>query len=234
MVTQTEAYICLASQRSYVQKDWYRSYNSCNPAYQQGAGKTIGNLQAVNDITLKEGNALAYPLKKDTGVLLLPMVGALHFNSFMNIGGILDVGQAKIFSLPKNASLQVANPYEKELINFLLIQFDPGPEHIVHSSVDDYSFDLALTKNSLSPLHSKDETDIHMIRTFIGKFDGRKEGSHRLVNPAKGIFIFIIEGVFEVQERLLQTRDGLTLWNTDQITFEALSPGAIILVIDFP
>ena len=53
-------------------------------------------------------------------------------------------------------------------------------------------------------------------------------------NKNNGIYAFIIEGVFEVQDRLLHTKDALDLWNTDEIDFEALSNGAILLLFEVP
>lgn len=47
------------------------------------------------------------------------------------------------------------------------------------------------------------------------------------------LFVFIIQGVFEVQGRLLHARDGLGLWNeANEIELEALSNDAIILLIE--
>jgi hypothetical protein len=51
-----------------------------------------------------------------------------------------------------------------------------------------------------------------------------------------GVFGFVIEGAFEFQNRLLETRDSIALWNEDnetlQIEFEALSNDAIILIAE--
>lgn len=46
----------------------------------------------------------------------------------------------------------------------------------------------------------------------------------------------MIEGAFEFQNRLLETRDSVALWNEDnealQIEFEALSNDAINLIVE--
>ena len=67
---------------------------------------------------------------------------------------------------------------------------------------------------------------------FIGKFDGRKEEIYTLKNKNNGIFVFIIDGVFEVQNHLLHARDGLSLKNIEAIEFEALSENAIVLLLE--
>jgi quercetin 2,3-dioxygenase len=45
-------------------------------------------------------------------------------------------------------------------------------------------------------------------------------------------FIFVIDGVFEVQNRLLHRRDALLLPAPEKLEFEALSEGAILLVLE--
>jgi len=233
MLTQTEATIYLASQRCRSQKEWYRSYHTFNHGdYDHESRKPFGNLQAVKDDTLKERRTLTYSVKEDTAVLLLPIVGALHYNSHMNIQGTLDVGQAHVLYLHHNSRLEISNPYENELINFLHLWFTLDLQHTPCRKAEDHEFDLTINKNRLIPLYSTDETDYHHTRIYIGKFDGRKEETYRLKNRHKGIFIFIIEGAFEVQNRLLQRRDGLAIRNLDEMEFEALSNEAIILLIE--
>lgn len=232
MLSQTEAIIYLADQRGCSQKEWYRSYHTFNFGdYQHASRKPVGNLQALNDDTLKGGRTLTLPIKEDATVLLLPVVGALHYKNSMNIQGTVDAGNAHLLFLPKESSLEISNPYADELINFLQLWFTPDPQRNP-SKVNEFEFDLSATKNRLIPLQSTEKCNSQHARTFIGKFDGRKEGTHQLRNPGKGIFIFIIEGAFEVQNRLLQPRDGLAIWDTEEIEFEALSNEAIILLFE--
>lgn len=47
------------------------------------------------------------------------------------------------------------------------------------------------------------------------------------------MLIFVIQGIFEVQERLLQARDGLGLrYNRNDIELQAFSNDAIALLIE--
>ena len=68
----------------------------------------------------------------------------------------------------------------------------------------------------------------------IGKFDGRGETTYRVKNKDAGLFVFVLEGAFEVQGTLLHARDGLALWETDEVEMEALSNDAIILLVELP
>lgn len=72
-------------------------------------------------------------------------------------------------------------------------------------------------------------------RGFIGRYDGREEGIYEVQNPdAHGVFVFVIEGAFEVQNRLLHARDGLSLINVAEVDFEALSNDAMLLILEIP
>jgi len=68
----------------------------------------------------------------------------------------------------------------------------------------------------------------------IGKFGGRREANYLQKNNDAGFFVFVIEGAFEVQGALLQARDRLVLWDTEDVEMEALSNDAIILVLELP
>jgi redox-sensitive bicupin YhaK (pirin superfamily) len=66
----------------------------------------------------------------------------------------------------------------------------------------------------------------------IGKFSGRAETTYKLTSENSGLFVFVIEGAFELEGRLLHARDGLALWEIKEVELEALSNDAIILLIE--
>ena len=52
------------------------------------------------------------------------------------------------------------------------------------------------------------------------------------MDSTKGVFVFVIDGAFEVSNRLLQARDGLAITKASQVEFESLSNEAIIMFIE--
>ncbi len=216
--TQTEAIIYLAEQRACTQSNWQRSYHTFYPASDSKNGNAAwGNLKIVNDDTLKGRHTFNYSFDEDMQILLLPIVGGLSYQHGIN-AKFIEVGESQLVSLPKGEKLAITNTYELELINFICVGWNQC------SAVENshYSFDLDAGKNKM----------ITMPAFSIGKFGGREEEVYQLKNPDKGIFAFVVEGAFELQNRLLQPRDGLALWNTTEIEFEALSEGAILLLIE--
>jgi hypothetical protein len=87
---------------------------------------------------------------------------------------------------------EITNPYSDELVNFLQIWISGQKEHFT-PTITQNTFDFQ-DKNQLLPFFSTH------AQGFIGKFGGREEGIYTVRNPERnGVFIFVIEGAFEVQ-----------------------------------
>lgn len=121
-------------------------------------------------------------------------------------------GQGQIITNPT-----ITNPYEEELANYLCIGFDRTIAPVIS--------DFNLTNDFLQQLTPGNHF-------YIGKYDGRRDDIYRLSNEAAGVFVFVIEGAFEVQNRLLHPRDGLVLWDLAEVEFEALSNEAMLMLIE--
>jgi quercetin 2,3-dioxygenase len=226
MITQTEAMIFLADQRGVSQTDWFRSYHSFNfGAYQAENREPFGNLRVFNDDTLAAGKSLKMQVDENTDVILLPLVGAIEYSNSLGESGFLEAGQVQVFSAAKGMEYEVMNPYADELVNFLQIWISGQKEQFT-PKITQNSFDFQ-DKNQLLPCFC------NLAYGMIGKFGGREEGIYQVQHPdTHGVFVFVIEGAFEVQNRLLHPRDGLSLTNVTEIDFEALSNDAIMLILE--
>jgi len=180
-------------------------------------------LIAVDDETLAMGKRKFYEMEEDTLVILMPLVGLLEVEE-SNVSGrqLLIPEEIKVLSLKKGQSFCLANPYEKDLVNFLQIRIK-GTGLTTKKSFGKYM------NNSLFSILKMKSFHLH-----FGVFDGRREAEYRLENPENGIFAFVINGAFELENRLLEARDGLALWDTDKLELEALSENAILLLLEVP
>jgi quercetin 2,3-dioxygenase len=222
MVLQNEAKIYLAGQRGCSQAEHHRSLHVFNFGnFQQPHKYAIHNLEVLNDDTLKGSSSTIYTTGSDCLTLLLPLVGACAYADTTGMRMTVDAGQCYIGQ--GSRTLELTNPYEDELINYVYLQLKAKPQDETRHWIVD--FDLDASRNKL--VHLFEEPLIS-----IGRFDGRATGSYVPRDPAKGVFVFVLEGAFEVQDRLLQPRDGLALWNVADIEFEALSNEAIVMLID--
>ena len=226
----TQAQLYIADQRGCSQTDFFRSFHTVNfGQYVAENREPVGALQVVNDNVLMAGNRLRMQVEENTDVLIVPVMGGLEYTSEVG-NGFLEAGQTQLFSLISGMEYEIANPYETETINYLEIwlrntatDFKPETQQMV--------FDLS-DKNKLLPLFSANGSG--QPTGFIGRFDGRAEGTYQAASTDNRIFVFVLNGVFEVQNRLLHERDALSLLHVpdSKVEFEALSNDAILLVLE--
>lgn len=227
MISQPEATIFLAEQRGRSEVDWFRSFHIFNfGEYHVEHRQPFGTLQVFNDDTLASKKSLSMNVDDNMDVILLPLVGAIEYENSLGETGILEAGQVQILKTSPSLTYKLTNPYSDDLINFLQIWIKNEGKSS-SPQLNNFTFDFK-KKNQLSPLFS---TQAH---GWLGRYDGRTEDTYPLLDKAHGVFVFVIEGAFEVQNRLLHPRDGLALSQVSEVEFEALSNNAIILIIELP
>ncbi|WP_439582253.1 hypothetical protein [Dyadobacter bucti] len=226
MDVQIEAQIFLESRRGLFQTDGFRSFRTFNfPGYRAEGREAFGKLLAVNDETLLAQREHEIKVHEFCEIVLIPLVGGIEVHVEKGSADFVNSGEALRFLANPDQTYILINPYPQETINYLQIRL--STEHSMHSKQLS-EFNL-LHKNILQPVFSggKDEVNI-----YTGKYGGREEGVYSVSNPGNGVFVYVIEGAFEVKNRLMERRDGLSLRNAEVIEFEALSQDAIILLVE--
>jgi redox-sensitive bicupin YhaK (pirin superfamily) len=228
MVPQCNGKMFLADERGHFELDWFRTYNTFNFGRYQHQHKTpFGSLYVLNDDTLAGGKSLRMSVEDNSEVLILPVAGAVSYTDNHGHAAVIEAGECRLFTAPKGTSLEIANPFEEELVNFLQVWFKKTDGNASDLSPL-FSFDINSNKNSLVQMPAGNSGN----KFYIGKYKGREEEIYKMSSEANGLFVFVIEGAFEVQYRLLHARDGLALWNVKEVEWEALSNDAIILVME--
>jgi hypothetical protein len=231
-MNQPKAKIFLADKRGCNETDRFRSYSTFNfGEYFNEYKHPFGNLYGLNDNTIAAGHAVSLRVEKNSCVLLLPVVGTILCKTKGYLS-IVNTGQLQIFRAPRGAAIELQNCYKNELINFLeiWIKADIPGNNDIHRLL---TFNLDENKNRIIRITESIISDPDNPVVSIGKFTGRHEAVYALKGKQNNLFIFVIEGVFEVEGRLLHARDGLAVWNEpDEIELEALSNDAILLIIE--
>lgn len=175
---------------------------------------------------LSPGSDISYGARENMLELVLPVSGAVSYNDAAV--KFKPVASEEVLLADNRKSYSLQNPYSNSVINYLQIGVKAKglfSEMMVRSVKLKEHNDLA----SLSLDACK--AGIH---GHVGVYQGRAKGSYTLKHPSNGLFIYIINGAFEVEERLMEYRDGLSLWNASSIDFESLSESGILLIIETP
>ncbi|MHA4737333.1 pirin family protein [Dyadobacter sp. MSC1_007] len=230
MLTQTDAQIYLEGLRGEFQTDGFRSFRTLNfEEYCTTDREAVGALEVLSDETLMPECSYELYSAKNCQIILLPMVGAIEVEERGKEPKFVNSGEAMFLNITPDCIYTITNPYTDEPVNYLQIRINDNPLLSTPMPLSGITTQFDLSKvNVLLPIPGHDGSSAHL---FIGKYDGREEGIFTIKNPDQKAFIFIIEGAFEVQNRLLEKRDGLALGNVREIEFEALSDGAVLLII---
>ncbi|HWB28200.1 MAG TPA: pirin family protein [Chitinophagaceae bacterium] len=238
MVPQSNGKIFLTEERGLTEKEWFRTYSTFNFGRFNNKNKSsFGALAVLNEDTLAGGKSLQMPVTQATDIILIPTVGDIEFADTHGNTSLIQVGEVQLFSLQAGTSFTISNPFETELVNFLQLWLQPSSP-LSNQSPQLFAFDIENGKNNLVSIfhHIQQITAASSTQYIlsIGKFDGREETVYTLNDPKNGLFVFVIEGAFEVQYRLLHNGDGLALWNIDEVELEALSNNAVLLMLEAP
>lgn len=230
---QHQAQIFKADLRGVTESEVFRRYSTFNFGdYNEASREPLGLLLALNDETLGAGNTIFRHIDENTDILILPLVGGVIFRDSFGTESTIGTEQIGIFSGEKGNAYQLTNPYKKELVNYLQIWVKGGKKFKPGSAGRDFDFSQ---RNALIPIFGDTELPMHSKTTgFIGIYDGRKEGVYPLRNPENGLFVFVINGAFEFDNKLIENRDALAIVGAQSVEFEALSENAMLLVIEVP
>lgn len=223
---QTKAKIYLSGKRGITQADGFCGFHTFNfEGYAAPGKEPFLALHALNDEVLESGAVKIHQAKADSVVLLLPVVGGVKFKMEGNESRYMEVDTCRLLFIPKDGVLELSNPYRQERINYITAWFSITGEmdHREQFSL----FNLKSRKNILTGIFTSSNAS-----GFLGKFSGRNDHTFQLKESSCGAFVFVLEGVFEVEKRLLEHRDGLALWNIKSVEFEALSDDALILIFE--
>ncbi|MDQ4140772.1 MAG: hypothetical protein M3142_09630 [Bacteroidota bacterium] len=233
---QTPGKIYLAEQRGIAEtaKSIRFSTFNFNDFYQEHK-QPIGSLYLVNEEILAGSQSLITKVEQDSHIVIIPLAGAVQIYLSEDNFKMVDVGEVLVITAPANQFLCLANPYDHDIIHFL--QFALKTDNFLNttnSQLFQYKFEeLENQLAAIIPEGTKGNVSPGFPFSLnLGRFDGRREATYQMQDIKSICFAFVLSGAFEAQGRLLHEKDGLALWDTEELEFEALSNNAILFVIE--
>lgn len=206
----------MGTARAKTESDWHRSLSVFNfDGFQDESRKPFGKIAIANDETLAANRTKNYEFG-NYAIVVVPMIGAIVVSESGN-GHELSTGE--LLSIDGRKPFSIRNPYENQQVNYLLIGIS---EEILNPKLSA----IENKRNQLQVAFESGDT-----KGFLGIFDGREKDGFKSAK-ANGLFVFVINGAFEFDDRLLETRDSVAIWDAETHDFEALSGNAILLLIE--
>ncbi|PWS30983.1 pirin family protein [Pedobacter paludis] len=222
--------IYLADQRGLAETTILRSYSTFNfKKYYNEHKEPFGDLFICNDDFLAGGKLTFFLSKDDSIHLFMPITGGID----IVINGkeyAVETGQVQVLNLGKGEVLEISNPYPNDVINYLQIGIKTDL-FLMRASELLFNFDFEKNQNQLIEIISNPKLP---FKLNTGIFAGREEAIYKMNQSGNKFYCFIIDGAFEIEGRLMHARDGLALWDLEQVELEALSNNAIVITLELP
>lgn len=211
----TQSVMYLASRRD--------TEETVNHRISKSLAEPAHGVEAWDDVVLAPDKMVHRRFEKEVLMFIMPLVGEVDYED--EKGNLFSVAAGQLLLIPLASGVQasVRNVYQDALVNCLI-------------SAVVAAHRPALKAPELVPVNLRQFSDVLgslnnlYLPVYIGNFQGRSEAT--LETQDHKLFVFVIEGAFEVQHRLLEYRDGMLLWNTSQVELEALSNHAKLLILD--
>ncbi len=175
--------------------------------------RSFKNISFFGDISLFQNNEFLHHGINET-LVFIPLLGVFYMND-------QTVKANQVITIPLNEKQPAVLKAVSEDFSYGLLF------SIVAKSEETFINDIALQINHLvkfSLINKKADA-------FLGLYKLRKKDVFTAKHQSS-YMVFIISGAFEVNDRLLESRDALLIEHTELIDFEALSDNALMLIIE--
>jgi hypothetical protein len=232
MVTTTQAYIYLDENRVVEETATCRKLVSLHRENMPEPDNPYDNsLTGLQEILLAGAATETIVLDSDCTYILLPVAGAVTCITGME-QRTFAAGQVIMVSAKNTGNLIVENPFTDNLVSFLMLTlYNNVPSDSVYMHIYD---DVNEHVNTLLPICPEArQYNKNLCHIALGLFTGRGETMYKPEPGTKtAVTVFVVQGAFEVEGRLLHQGDTLTLRDTAQLDMEALSNQAILLLME--
>ncbi|MCX6318823.1 MAG: hypothetical protein NTW29_16210 [Bacteroidetes bacterium] len=195
--------------------------------------QSFSSLYRASEEQLDAGTVTEFIASENTLLVLLPVNGAIVVKDHQPEEDSIAAGQLYFIPMKNGERVQVKNPFLNGAVNYLQLCFYTGqaaPAQKATASFDVNKYPACMMR--ISPAHI--ESYLLPFMVSIGKFAGRQDTMYYFANPSNGAWACVLAGAFEVQGRLLQEGDALTLFGEPMIEMEALSNDALLFLIELP
>lgn len=180
------------------------------------------SIAELRDIYLTAGNLARPQFSADTeACYIVPIAGEVRFESAATN---LSLTPGNVYQIPVRLleEARFTNMFNEEAINVLVIE--------TRSSVPcDEIRAFSLTLNDMNRMVDAEGSGLVFK---VGVYDSRTRDLIKIDHPNSISLCYVINGSFEIAERLLEYKDALLLWDHAEVDFEALSEAAILLHIN--
>lgn len=234
-----------ADSRSHADHGWLDSHHTFSFAnYYHPERIHFGVLRVLNDDLVAGGGGFPTHPHDNMEIVSIPLRGDLAHKDSMGNVQVIRQGDVQIMSAGTGVRHSEFNHSKSEAVNFLQIWILPKQRNIAPRYAQ-RSFAAEARQNRFQTVVSPDKNGdgqavwINQDAWFsLGSFEAGFETGYKLKSPDHGLYVFVLEGELEVGQtqgfetsvETLGRRDGLGLWEGEEVTFKAKRAAEVLVM----
>ena len=224
-----------ANTRGNANHGWLNANHSFSFAnYHNPERMNFGALRVLNDDTIAAGKGFGTHPHENMEIITIPLEGDLEHKDSMGNIGVINEGEIQVMSAGTGVHHSEYNKNADQAVKVLQLWVFPKKQNVT-PRYDQMSVRDLKKPNDFYQVLSPNSEDagmwVHQDTWFhLGEFDVEKSLDYTLKKPGNGVYVFVIEGSFNVEGENLKKRDAIGIWDTETITFTAQSESKVLLV----
>lgn len=223
-----------ADSRGHADHGWLQTSHTFSFAdYYNPSRIHFGALRVLNDDKVAPGKGFDFHPHKNMEVVSIPLKGFLRHGDNLEHSDVITYGDIQVMSAGTGIVHNEFNDSRTDWLEFLQIWVIPK-ENNTPPLYKNYDIRKALKKNHFSLIISPDgDAPAKLLQSTWFSLGGLDKGlrlSYQMHRRDTGVYCFVIEGKIKVGDTVLSKRDGMGIYETDQIHVETLEDSQVLLI----
>jgi len=227
-----------ANTRGHADHGWLNAYHSFSFASWYNPDRVqFGMLRVLNDDTVAAGMGFGTHPHDNMEIITIPLEGDLAHKDSMGNTEVIKTGDVQVMSAGTGIQHSEFNPNADQHTKLFQIWVFPKYRNVT-PRYQQITLDVTEQKNNFAQILSPNAGDagvwIYQDAWFyLADFDKGFSKTYSINKEGNGMYVFVISGTITVDGQELETRDGLGIWEFNELEFVATSD-AKFLVMEIP
>jgi redox-sensitive bicupin YhaK (pirin superfamily) len=193
----------------------------------------FGLLRVFNDDYVQPQHGFGLHAHANMEIISVMLAGSMNHIDSLGYKEVVHQDWVQIMSAGSGLRHEEHNVGDDE-VNFLQIWIEPKLQNITPRYQRRY-FPEEKRLNKLVTIVSSEEGQSHCwinqnAKLALGYFEKGQPLTYPFNPLNKGVFVFNISGTLQVNEQTLNQREGMGIWDTDQLQFDFLTDSKFLLI----
>jgi len=224
-----------ANTRGHADHGWLNAYHSFSFASWYNPDRVqFGMLRVLNDDTVAAGMGFGTHPHDNMEIITIPLEGDLAHKDSKGNTEVIKTGDVQVMSAGTGIQHSEFNPNADQRTKLFQIWVFPKYRNVT-PRYQQITLDVAEQKNNFAQILSPkaDDAGVWIYQDawfYLADFDKGFSKTYSINKEGNGMYVFVISGTISVDGQELETRDGLGIWNFNELEFTATSDAKFLLM----